>query len=68
MEIKRPRGLASRPPELCSTPPSTGRSSPSRFTIQKEVAERLSADPGGRTYGLLTVLLGLYFRVDQLFV
>jgi 16S rRNA (adenine1518-N6/adenine1519-N6)-dimethyltransferase len=38
------------------------------FTIQKEVAERLSADPGGRTYGLLTVLLGLYFQVDQLFV
>ncbi len=37
------------------------------FTVQKEVADRLAADPGGREYGLLTVLLGLYFRVHQLF-
>ncbi len=37
------------------------------FTVQKEVAERLTADPGSRTYGLLTVLLGLWFRAHLLF-
>lgn len=37
------------------------------FTVQKEVADRLSADPGNRDYGLLSVLLGLYYRVHQLF-
>jgi 16S rRNA (adenine1518-N6/adenine1519-N6)-dimethyltransferase len=37
------------------------------FTVQKEVAERLTAEPGNRTYGLLTVLLGLYFRPHLLF-
>ena len=37
------------------------------FTLQKEVAERLSAEPGSRRYGLLTVLLGLYFRPHLLF-
>jgi 16S rRNA (adenine1518-N6/adenine1519-N6)-dimethyltransferase len=31
------------------------------FTVQAEVAERLVAAPGSRDYGLLTVLLGLYF-------
>jgi 16S rRNA (adenine1518-N6/adenine1519-N6)-dimethyltransferase len=38
------------------------------FTVQREVAERLSAEPGNRTYGLLTVLLGLYFRPHLLFI
>jgi 16S rRNA (adenine1518-N6/adenine1519-N6)-dimethyltransferase len=33
------------------------------FTVQKEVADRLAADPGGRDYGLLSVLLGLHFRI-----
>jgi 16S rRNA (adenine1518-N6/adenine1519-N6)-dimethyltransferase len=37
------------------------------FTVQKEVAERLCAEPGSRTYGLLSVLLGLYFRPHLLF-
>jgi len=36
------------------------------FTLQKEVAERLAAEPGSRTYGLLTVLLGLHFRAHLL--
>jgi 16S rRNA (adenine1518-N6/adenine1519-N6)-dimethyltransferase len=36
------------------------------FTVQKEVADRLAAEPGGREYGLLTVLLGLYFRIHLL--
>lgn len=38
------------------------------FTLQKEVVERLGAGPGGRDYGLLSVLLGLYFDVERLFV
>jgi 16S rRNA (adenine1518-N6/adenine1519-N6)-dimethyltransferase len=37
------------------------------FTVQKEVAVRLAAEPGGRECGLLTVLLGLHFRIEQLF-
>jgi 16S rRNA (adenine1518-N6/adenine1519-N6)-dimethyltransferase len=35
------------------------------FTLQAEVVTRLSAQPGGRDYGLLTVLLGLRFHVEQ---
>src|SRR5262249_16313449 len=38
------------------------------FTVQDEVANRLVAGPGSRTYGILTVLLGLYFEVEKLFV
>jgi 16S rRNA (adenine1518-N6/adenine1519-N6)-dimethyltransferase len=30
------------------------------FLLQREVAERVAAPPGGRDYGLLSVLLGLY--------
>lgn len=37
------------------------------FTLQKEVVVRLAASPGGRDYGLLSVLLGLYFEVEELF-
>ena len=37
------------------------------FTLQKEVVVRLSAKPGNRDYGLLTVLLGLYFDLENLF-
>jgi 16S rRNA (adenine1518-N6/adenine1519-N6)-dimethyltransferase len=37
------------------------------FTLQKEVVDRLAAQPGGRDYGLLTVLLNLYFDVEWLF-
>jgi 16S rRNA (adenine1518-N6/adenine1519-N6)-dimethyltransferase len=35
------------------------------FTLQAEVVERLSAAPGGRDYGLLSVLLNLRFHVEQ---
>ena len=31
------------------------------FTLQKEVVERLAAEPDTREYGLLTVLLGLHY-------
>ncbi len=35
------------------------------FTLQKEVVERLAAEPGGRDYGLLTVLLGLRYHAEK---
>ncbi len=38
------------------------------FTLQKEVVDRLVARPGGRDYGLLTAILGLYFSAENLFV
>lgn len=34
--------------------------------FQKEVADRLAAPPGGRTYGALTVLVGLHARVHRI--
>jgi 16S rRNA (adenine1518-N6/adenine1519-N6)-dimethyltransferase len=36
------------------------------FTLQKEVVVRLAAKPGGRDYGLLSVLLGLYFEAENI--
>jgi 16S rRNA (adenine1518-N6/adenine1519-N6)-dimethyltransferase len=35
--------------------------------LQKEVAERLTADPGTKDYGVLTVLLGISARVELVF-
>ena len=35
--------------------------------IQKEVAERLAEPPGSKTYGILSVLLQAYYRIDYLF-
>jgi 16S rRNA (adenine1518-N6/adenine1519-N6)-dimethyltransferase len=35
--------------------------------IQKEVAERISAPPGSRTYGILSVLLQAFFDIEYLF-
>ena len=35
--------------------------------IQKEVAERLAAPPGNKSYGILTVILGAYYNIDYLF-
>lgn len=37
------------------------------FMIQKEVAERICAGPGSKTYGVLSVLLGVYFEREYLF-
>lgn len=37
------------------------------FTLQQEVVTRLAAAPGSRDYGLLSVLLGLWFDVEELF-
>lgn len=35
--------------------------------FQKEVAQRIVAKPGSKTYGILSVLLGLYFKGEYLF-
>ena len=35
--------------------------------IQKEVAERLSAPPGSKTYGILSVLLQAWYHIDYCF-
>ncbi|MBK7861503.1 MAG: ribosomal RNA small subunit methyltransferase A [Archangiaceae bacterium] len=35
------------------------------FTLQAEVVNRLAAAPGGREYGLLSVLLGLRYEVEK---
>jgi 16S rRNA (adenine1518-N6/adenine1519-N6)-dimethyltransferase len=38
------------------------------FTVQKEVAQRVAAPVGTRSGGILTVLLGLWFEAELLFV
>src|SRR5579872_3875007 len=35
--------------------------------VQKEVAERIAAEPGGRDYGMLSATAQLYARVEKLF-
>ena len=35
--------------------------------IQKEVAERITAQPGSKTYGILSVLIQAWYRVEYLF-
>ncbi len=35
--------------------------------LQKEVAERLAAKPGSKTYGILSVLLQAYYHIEYLF-
>lgn len=35
--------------------------------VQKEVADRIAAEPGGRDYGLLSATAQLYARVEKLF-
>ena len=35
--------------------------------IQKRVAERIAAGPGSKTYGILSVLIQAWYRVEYLF-
>lgn len=35
--------------------------------VQKEVAQRISAAPGNKTYGILSVLLGAWYETEYLF-
>lgn len=37
------------------------------FMVQKEVAQRICASEGNKTYGILSVLLGYYYRREYLF-
>ena len=37
------------------------------FMIQKAVAQRIAADPGSKTYGILSVFTQLYAKVEYLF-
>lgn len=37
------------------------------FMLQKEVVERMAAQPGGKDYGRLTVMLAAYAEVEHLF-
>ena len=37
------------------------------FTVQKELAERLTASPGSRTYGRLTIMVNYFSRPEPLF-
>lgn len=37
------------------------------FMLQKEVVDRMAAEPGGKRYGRLTVMLGVRARVERLF-
>ena len=38
------------------------------FMLQKEVVERIAAEPGNRTYGRLSVMIQTYFKVTPLFL
>jgi len=37
------------------------------FMLQKEVVERMASEPGNKTYGRLTIMLGCHFDVEALF-
>lgn len=37
------------------------------FMLQREVVERMAAEPGGKEYGRLTVMLAAYLEVERLF-
>ena len=38
------------------------------FMVQKEVAQRLSAKPGNKEYGFITVYLNYYYDIETLFI
>ena len=38
------------------------------FMLQREVGERLTAPPGGKSYGVLSILMGVYASVVPLFL
>jgi 16S rRNA (adenine1518-N6/adenine1519-N6)-dimethyltransferase len=35
--------------------------------VQKEVAERLTANPGKKAYGIITILLKIWYNIDYMF-
>ena len=46
----------------CKNPPKT-----MFFMLQKEMGERLAAKPGSKTYGILSILIQLWYDVEYLF-
>ena len=47
--------------------PLAGRVADQHFMLQKEVVDRMAADPGSKVYGRLSVMLQAYCRVQALF-
>jgi 16S rRNA (adenine1518-N6/adenine1519-N6)-dimethyltransferase len=37
------------------------------FMLQKEVVDRMAAEPGSKAFGRLTIMLGCYLDIDALF-
>ena len=37
------------------------------FMLQKEVVDRMAAEPGSKAFGRLTIMLGCYLNIDGLF-
>lgn len=37
------------------------------FMLQKEVVDRMAAEPGSKTYGRLSIMLGCHFDIESLF-
>ena len=54
---------------LAGAAPTLAAAAPTELALmlQKEVAERVAAEPGGRTYGSLSVLSQLVFEVRLAF-
>src|SRR2546423_5578549 len=59
--------LYSFPPPLINRPPPPPLPERVVFLVQAEVADRLAAQPGGRTYGALSVGVQALARVEKLF-
>jgi 16S rRNA (adenine1518-N6/adenine1519-N6)-dimethyltransferase len=69
----RPLRIVGNLPYHISTPllfvllPIAGDVRDQHFMLQKEVVERIAAEPGGRDYGRLSVMLQFRYRVTRLF-
>jgi 16S rRNA (adenine1518-N6/adenine1519-N6)-dimethyltransferase len=70
----RPLRVVGNLPYHISTPllfvllPIAPRVRDQHFMLQKEVVDRMVADPGGRDYGRLSVMLQFRYRVTRLFI
>ena len=70
----RPLRVVGNLPYHISTPllfallPIAARVRDQHFMLQKEVVDRMVAEPGGRDYGRLSVTLQLRYRVSRLFI
>ena len=55
-------------PLLFALLPVAGRVRDQHFMLQKEVVDRMVAEPGGRDYGRLSVMLQFRYRATRLFI